>query len=138
MRRIIKKSRDLEEVGVNMTPFIDIIFSLLIAFMFSNQSIFGNIDIELPPANAQIVVLEKDPVKILVQRDGTITINNKSTKFSDLVNVVNKATLKDKNNKIYVMADRRSNYGTVLSVVGKLNENGFKDVVLISDAHNRL
>ena len=138
MRRIIKKSRDLEEVGVNMTPFIDIIFSLLITFMFSNQSIFGNIDIELPPANAQIVVLEKDPVKILVQRDGSITINNKSTKFSDLVNVVNKATLKDKNNKIYVMADRRSNYGTVLSVVGKLNENGFKDVVLISDAHNRL
>ena len=138
MRRIIKKSRDLEEVGVNMTPFIDIIFSLLIAFMFSNQSIFGNIDIELPPANAQIIVLEKDPVKILVQRDGSITINNKSTKFSDLVNVVNKATLKDKNNKIYVMADRRSNYGTVLSVVGKLNENGFKDVVLISDAHNRL
>ena len=138
MRRIIKKSRDLEEVGVNMTPFIDIIFSLLIAFMFSNQSVFGNIDIELPPANAEIVVLEKDPVKILVQKDGSITINNKSTKFSDLVNVVNKATLKDKNNKIYVMADRRSNYGTVLSVVGKLNENGFKDVVLISDAHNRL
>ena len=138
MRRIIKKSRDLEEVGVNMTPFIDIIFSLLIAFMFSNQSIFGNIDIELPPANAQIVVLEKDPVKILVQKDGSIIINNKSTKFSDLVNVVNKATLKDKNNKIYVMADRRSSYGTVLSVVGKLNENGFKDVVLISDAHNRL
>lgn len=138
MRRIIKKNRDLDEVGVNMTPFIDIIFSLLIAFMFSNQSIFGNIDIELPPANAQIVVLEKDPVKILVQRDGSITINNKSTKFSDLVNVVNKATLKDKNNKIYIMADRRSNYGTVLSVVGKLNENGFKDVVLISDAHNRL
>ena len=138
MRRIIKKSRDLEEVGVNMTPFIDIIFSLLIAFMFSNQSIFGNIDIELPPANAEIVVLEKDPVKILVQKDGSITINNKSTKFSDLVNVVNKATLKDKNNKIYIMADRRSNYGTVLSVVGKLNENGFKDVVLISDAYNRL
>ena len=137
MRRIIKKNRDLEEVSINMAPFIDVIFSLLVAFMFSNQSVFGNIDIELPPANAQIVVLEKDPVKILLQKDGSITVNNKSTKFSDLINVVNKATLKDKNNKIYVMADRRSNYGTVLSVVGKLNENGFKDVVLISDAHNR-
>lgn len=138
MRRIIKKNRDLDEVGVNMTPFIDIIFSLLIAFMFSNQSVFGNIDIELPPANAEIVVLDKDPVKILLQKDGSITVNNKSTRFADLINIVNKATLKDKNSKIYVMADKRSNYGAVLSIVGKLNENGFKDVVLISDAHNRL
>ena len=138
MRRIVKRGRDLEEVGVNMTPFIDVIFSLLIAFMFSNQSIFGNIDIELPPANAQIVVLEKDPVKIFLQKDGSITVNNKSAKFSDLISIVNKATLKDKNSKIYIMADKRSNYGAVLGVVGKLNENGFKDVVLISDAHNRL
>lgn len=138
MRRIIKKNRDLGEVNINLAPFIDVVFSLLVAFMFSNQSVFGSIDIELPPANAQIVVLEKDPIKIILQRDGSITVNNKSTKFADLISVVSKATLRDKNSKIYVMADKRSNYGTVLSVVGKLNESGFKDVVLISDAHNRL
>ena len=58
MRRIIKKNTDLEEVNVNMTPFIDIIFSLLIAFMFSNQSIFGNIDIEFGIFNEEIYILQ--------------------------------------------------------------------------------
>ena len=36
-------------------------------------------------------------------------------------------------------ADRlRVKYEAILNKIDKLNENGFKDVVLISDAHNRL
>lgn len=138
MRRIIKKNTDLEEVNVNMTPFIDIIFSILVAFMVPNQALFGNIYIELPPANAKITVLEKDPIKVVLKKDGSVFVNNKAIHINDLIKVVDKVSLKDKNIKIYVMADRRNNYGNVLSIVGKLNDSGFKDVILISDAYDRL
>lgn len=138
MRRVIKKKENLEELNINMTPFIDVIFSILIAFMVPNQSLFGNIELELPPANVKIAVLDKDPIKILIERDGSIVVNNKKIKTKDLLDVVEKESLKNKNIKIYVMADKKNNYGTVLDLVGKLNEKDFKNVVLISDIYNRL
>ena len=138
MRRIVKKRDFEEEVNVNITPFIDIIFAVLVVFMVPSQIMFGNVELELPPANAKIAVLEKDPVKILVGRDGNITINNKSIKTDELAKVVEEESLKDKKIKVYVMADRRNSYERIMNIVGILNDAGFEDVVLISDLYNRL
>lgn len=138
MRRIVKKNNFDEDLNINMTPFIDVIFSILVAFMIPNQTLVGNIGIQLPPAKVKIAVLEKDPIKVIIKEKGNIYINDKLIKFNDLVKNVDKISLKDKNMKIYVMADENNSYGFVLKVVGKLNEAGFNDVVLISDVYDRL
>lgn len=138
MRRIVKKTDSDNEININITPFIDVVFCVLIVFMVSSQTMFGEVVLELPPANAKIVVLEKDPVKVLIDRDGNININKKSIRTIDLITTVDDISLKDKNNKIYVIADKRNTYERVIQVVGMLNDAGFKDVTLISDLHDRL
>ena len=102
MRRIIKKRYNEEEINLNITPFIDIVLSVLIVFMIPSQTLFGNIKLELPPANARIAILEKDPVKVLITKDGNITIDGQQVSTNNLVNLVNEITLKNKNSKIYV------------------------------------
>lgn len=138
MRRIVKKIDRDSEVNMNIAPFIDVVFVLLIVFMIPSQTMFGNIELELPPANAKIAVLEKDPLKVMLDRYGNLNINNKSIKTNELIDVANELSLKDKSIKIYVIADKRNSYERVMNIVGMLNDAGFKDVVLISDLYNRL
>ncbi len=124
---------------LNLAPFIDILFVLLIAFMIPAQYLFNGLKLNLPSATAKVVVLKKDPIKVYIISDGRININNyANVNYENIVNVVDELSLKDKYIKIYVMADKDSKYGQVLNVVGKLNENNFKNVTLITDIHNRI
>lgn len=124
---------------LNLAPFIDILFVLLIAFMIPAQYLFNGLKLNLPSATAKVVVLKKDPIKVYILSDGRININNyANVNYENIVNVVDELSLKDKYIKIYVMADKDSKYGQVLNVVGKLNENNFKNVTLITDIHNRI
>jgi biopolymer transport protein TolR len=126
------------EININIIPLISILFLLLVIYMVMYQSFLGGLGIELPSAKAKIVLLPKDPIKVVIDADGSIMLNNREIKSKELVDEVNKLSLKNKNIKIYVMADRRNEYGKILDVVGRLNANDFKDVVLISDTLNRL
>lgn len=124
---------------LNLAPFIDILFVLLIAFMIPAQYLFNGLKLNLPSATAKVVVLKKDPIKVYILSDGRININNyANVNYENIVNVIDELSLKDKYIKIYVMADKDSKYGQVLNVVGKLNENNFKNVTLITDIHNRI
>lgn len=139
MRRIIRqKERNKDDLNINITPFIDIIFCVLVAFMVPNQNPFGRVNIELPPVNAKIAVLERDPVKVIIQQNRNIYVNDKDINGSSLIASVDEASLKNRNIKVYVMADKKNNYGDILSVLKKLSDSGYVDVVLISDAQNRL
>lgn len=132
------KRRVEYNTDLNLAPFIDTLLVLLIVFMISSQEVFNGLKLNLPSAIAKIVVLKKDPIKIFVLSDGKININNQIIDYKDIVKIVDDLSLKDKYIKIYVMADKDSKYGQVLNVVGKLNENNFKNVTLITDIHNRI
>ena len=137
-RRQRIKRRIEYDAGLNLAPFIDTLLVLLIVFMISSQEVFNGLKLNLPSATAKIVVLKKDPIKIFILNDGKININNQIIEYKDIVKIVDDLSLKDKYIKIYVMADKDSKYGQVLNVVGKLNENNFKNVTLITDIHNRI
>ena len=132
------KRRVEYNTDLNLAPFIDTLLVLLIVFMISSQEVFNGLKLNLPSATAKIVVLKKDPIKIFILNDGKININNQIIEYKDIVKIVDDLSLKDKYIKIYVMADKDSKYGQVLNVVGKLNENNFKNVTLITDIHNRI
>ncbi len=137
-RRQRIKRRVEYNTDLNLAPFIDTLLVLLIVFMIPSQQVFNGLKLNLPSAAAKIVVLKKDPIKIFVLSDGKININNQIIDYKDIVKIVYDLSLKDKYIKIYVMADKDSKYGQVLNVVGKLNENNFKNVTLITDIHNRI
>lgn len=132
------KRRTEHNIDLNLAPFTDTLLVLLIVFMIPSQQIFNGLKLNLPSATAKIVVLKKDPIKIFILNDGKININNQIIEYKDIVKIVDDLSLKDKYIKIYVMADKDSKYGQVLNVVGKLNENNFKNVTLITDIHNRI
>lgn len=139
MSRKYRKIEQIEDLNINLAPFIDILFVLLIAFMVPTQFLFGGLEVELPSATAKIVVLKKDPIKIFVGKDNRISINGDfDIKINNLCVKINELSLKDKNIKIYVMADKNTKYGDIIKIVGMLKDDNFRNVTLITDIHNRL
>lgn len=123
---------------VNLTSFVDLLFSLLIIFIVSGQNLFGGISLEIPKGKAEIVVVKKDPIAVFIKSDGTIFVNNEETKFNKIPQVISELTMKDYSTKIFVLGDKNNLYGRIISVVDVLNSAGFLDVVLVTDLSNNL
>lgn len=137
-RRYYINKKAQKDVNINLTTFIDILFVLLITFMLPSQMLFGNVKINLPTADAEIVVLKKDPVKVMIDENANIFVNEEHIKNDNLIQKIDELTFKDVEAKIYVMADKANNYGEILNVVSKINNAGYIDVMLITDIHNRI
>lgn len=123
---------------VNLTSFVDLLFSLLIIFIVSGQNLFGGISLEIPKGKAEIVVVKKDPIAVFIKSDGTIFVNDEETKFNKIPQAVSELTMKDYSTKIFVLGDKNNLYGRIISVVDVLNSAGFLDVVLVTDLSNNL
>ncbi|MEK9649137.1 MAG: biopolymer transporter ExbD, partial [Gammaproteobacteria bacterium] len=71
-----------EEVSVNLTPLIDVIFLLLIFFMVTTTfSRNTNILINLPEASGEAIEQQPFEIEILIAQNGTYSVNG-----SQLVN----------------------------------------------------
>ncbi len=123
---------------VNLTSFVDLLFSLLIIFIVSGQNLFGGISLEIPKGKAEVVVVKKDPIAVFIKSDGTIFVNDEETKFNKIPQVISELTMKDYSTKIFVLGDKNNLYGRIISVVDVLNSAGFLDVVLVTDLSNNL
>ncbi len=68
-----------EELSINITPLIDVVFLLLIFFMltttFSRET---RLLINLPEANADIAESQSPQIEITVAREGSYTINGRA------------------------------------------------------------
>lgn len=123
---------------VNLTSFVDLLFSLLIIFIVSGQNLFGGISLEIPKGKTEVVVVKKDPIAVFIKSDGTIFVNDEETKFNKIPQVISELTMKDYSTKIFVLGDKNNLYGRIISVVDVLNSAGFLDVVLVTDLSNNL
>jgi biopolymer transport protein ExbD len=74
-----------EEVAVNLTPLIDIVFLLLIFFMVSTTFTKENhLSIDLPEASSEASDAPLQALEILISASGEYSINDKSLVNSQL------------------------------------------------------
>lgn len=72
------RRQKIGEEGVNLTPLIDVVFLLLIFFMVSTTfTKESHLKLDLPEANGEKVEAEKQQLEILVQKDGSYSVNGK-------------------------------------------------------------
>ncbi len=71
--------RDDDDLEINITPLIDVVFLLLIFFMVSTTFIQkSQINLNLPHASEDIVEVEIEKVNVAVDREGRYFINDKA------------------------------------------------------------
>jgi biopolymer transport protein ExbD len=79
-----RRSRQ-DDVTVNITPLIDVVFLLLIFFMvtttFTRET---QLQINLPESQSQLTAEEQKPIEILIDRTGTYALNGQVLIKSDI------------------------------------------------------
>ncbi len=115
------RRQKIDDVQINLTPLIDVVFLLLIFFMVSttfNQS--TELTIDLPTATSQAPSSDRlKNVELVITADGQYVINGQTLineRVSTLVQGLKEVTKGDNNKPLIITADAKASYDMVLRV----------------------
>jgi biopolymer transport protein TolR len=121
---------------INVTPMVDVMLVLLIIFMVSAPLLTVGVPIDLPQTKAKSLDQDKEPLTISVKNSGEVYLQNSEIKIDELVPKLQAITQTrgGADERIYVRGDKKVDYGTVMRVMGRLSQAGFRRVALVTEA----
>ena len=118
-----------EELAINMTPLIDVVFLLLIFFMvtttFSRET---RLLVNLPEANAEAAESDPGQIEILVARDGSFSINGRGLVKASIETLVQGLEVEsggDHSLPILLIADAEATHQSVVTAMDGIGQSGF-------------
>src|SRR5919107_4003894 len=112
---------------INVVSLIDVMMLLMIIFMITAPMMQGGVDINLPQAQARPLE-SKSGLTVTVDRTGTIFIDEARLTF-DQFNASFKALAQRRGSGgVYLRADDRVPYGSVVKVLAAMRASGVGDV----------
>lgn len=120
-----------ENHEINVTPFIDVMLVLLIIFMVAAPLATVNVPVDLPASNAPPTPKNEEPVVLSVAGDLSLSLGDKEVSLEQLAEVLDMATGKDRDQRIFLRADRAVAYGEVMDVMNRLRDVGYLKVALV-------
>jgi biopolymer transport protein TolR len=120
---------------INVTPMVDVMLVLLIIFMVSAPLLTVGVPIDLPQTQAKSLDQDREPLTVSVNLQGQVFLQNSEIPVDELVPKL-KAITEARggfDERIYVRGDRKVDYGTVMRVMGRLSQAGFRRVALITE-----
>ena len=128
----MKRWKSLKEpaVGLNMTPLIDMVFILLVFFVVNTSFVKETgVTIERPSAKSAV---KQDQANILiaVNREGEIWIDKQRVDLRALRGHIERLHAESPEGSVVVLADSKSQTGTVMQVVDQARLAGIAKVAV--------
>ncbi len=120
---------------INVTPMVDVMLVLLIIFMVSAPLLTVGVPLDLPQTQAKSLEQDKTPLQLSVDVRGKIFINDTEVSMNELVPKLKAITdaRGGMDERIFMRADKKADYGTVARVMGQLSGAGFKRLALVTE-----
>jgi biopolymer transport protein ExbD len=117
-----------EELSVNLTPLIDIVFLLLIFFMVSTTfTKESQLNISLPEASAELSDVPPASIEILITDAGTYSINGQSlvnNQLDTLKKGITKVLEGRDNAPVVISADAKATHESVVRAMDAAGQLG--------------
>ena len=117
---------------INVTPFIDVMLVLLVIFMVTAPLTTVNVPVELPSSTQEPAPRPDNPVFLTIRADQTLALGENSVTQNDLPAALDTAAKGNKDERIFLRADKSVEYGTLMDVMDKLRAAGYLKVALVN------
>jgi biopolymer transport protein ExbD len=118
-----------EEVGVNLTPLIDVVFLLLIFFMVSTTfTRETQLNIDLPEATGKLAEAVERQIEILISEDGSYRVNGQplvDSRMRTLQAAIYKISSGDTTLPLIISADAQAAHQSVVRAMDAAGQMGF-------------
>jgi biopolymer transport protein TolR len=120
---------------INVTPMVDVMLVLLIIFMVSAPLLTVGVPLDLPQTQAKSLEQDKTPLQLSVDIKGKVFINDTEVSMTELIPKLKAITdaRGGLDERIFMRADKKADYGTVARVMGQLSGAGFKRLALVTE-----
>ena len=123
---------------INVVPYIDVTFVLLMIFMITAPLVQTGVDVDLPQASTNPVDLKNDPpVIVSIKKNGDVYIDvgdrqDEPVTEEVLYNRVATVLRANPQAQIYLRGDHSVDYGTIVKVMAALKTAGAPKVGLMT------
>jgi biopolymer transport protein TolR len=120
---------------INVTPMVDVMLVLLIIFMVSAPLLTVGVPLDLPQTQAKSLEQDKTPLQLSVDASGKVFINDTEVPMNELIPKLKAITdaRGGMDERLFMRADKKADYGTVARVMGQLSGAGFKHLALVTE-----
>jgi biopolymer transport protein TolR len=126
---------------INVTPMVDVMLVLLIIFMVVTPMLQKGVSVDLAKVNnpEQMPDADKeDALVVAVMRDGKVYLGNDQIAPDQLTPKVKDKLANRVDKRVYIRADARAKYGSVVDVVDNVRAAGVDQLGLLTDQKKQL
>jgi biopolymer transport protein TolR len=117
---------------INVTPLVDVMLVLLIIFMITAPMMTQGLNVDLPETTSKALRQEDKPIVVTIDKKGDISINNVPQARALMVQELKKSYEANKQQAIYLKADKNVPYGSVVTVMDDIKSVGFDKIGMIT------
>ena len=121
----------VESHEINVTPFIDVMLVLLIIFMVAAPLATVDVAVDLPSSTAKPQPRPDKPVFLSIRADHSLALDDKKVATPALARALAEATGDDKEQRIFLQADKTVAYGDLMEVMNVLRAAGYLKIALV-------
>ena len=124
---------------INVVPYIDVTFVLLIIFMVTAPMLMQGVKVDLPEANADPVEnQDSEPLIVSLKSNGELFLNlgsgeEQSLSLASIKQRVSVIMRRSPEKPVLVWGDRAVAYGEVVTLMATLQEAGAPSVGLVTE-----
>lgn len=131
------RSRRPDDVEINLTPLIDVVFLLLIFFMVSTTFIHeSEIRLTLPDASKEVPRQEIEQIEIAIDANGQYYVNGKgliNSQPETIDQAIYEATADIDDPAFLIKADANTTHQSVVTALDVLRKNGYVRVTFATE-----
>jgi biopolymer transport protein ExbD len=120
-----------ENHEINVTPFIDVMLVLLIIFMVAAPLSTVDVPVDLPVSTAKPEPRPGKPLFLTVKSDLGLALGETDVPRAQLSRFIDSATGSDREQRIFLRADKTVPYGALMEVMNLLRQSGYLKVALV-------
>lgn len=128
-----KRIREDEEVAVDLTPMLDVVFIMLIFFIVTTSFVKeAGIDVNKPKA-AQAQKKPTATIFIAIRPNGEIHMDKRVVDIERVSATIEKLLAESPTDTVIIQADREAKHGVVVKVMDQIKAAGIEKISIAAD-----